>query len=178
MRTWLRREDPLLSRTFPPTGQALSCLRSSSYLLQDVLAETGASMTTGALITATSPSPSLCEPSDQRITMLILFNLTDGPNWSNSSGWPSDITAALKHMPLPDLVTRMASIPLTTGTCMATANASGLARLVLPDHCCWYGISCCGPATCQNDRYCNCTPGLITEIRLRNNQVRAEDGQQ
>ena len=118
-----------------------------------------------------------CTPAGQRIDLLLLYNTTNGPQWSNSSGWPIDWTSQLQSLTPGDLMERMASSPLSTGTCMV-ANASGSSGLMQPDHCCWYGISCCGPATCQNDRYCNCTPGLITEIRLRNNQVRAEDGQQ
>ena len=125
---------------------------------------------------ATSSLSLPCVPSGQRGALLMFFNLTDGPHWSNSSGWPLDITTGLMHTAPLDLVARMESIPISTGTCMAAANASGLGSLVLPDHCCWFGISCCGPTTCQNDQYCNCTPGLITEIRMRNNQVRLFEG--
>ena len=44
--------------------------------------------------------------------------------------------------------------------------------IVLPDHCCWYGVACCGPDTCGNDPFCNCTIGTVTGLQLSNNQVR------
>ena len=115
-----------------------------------------------------------CTPAGQRIDLLLLYNTTNGPQWSNSSGWPNDWTSQLQHLLPGDLMERMASIPLSTGTCTAT-NASGSSGLMQPDHCCWYGVSCCIPGTCNDNPYCNCTTGLVSAIQLQNNGVRTEN---
>jgi hypothetical protein len=57
---------------------------------------------------------------------------------------------------------------ITTGACWnPDANAT------LPDHCCWFGVSCCLPAlTCQYaPPSCSCDEGMITGLNLQGNNV-------
>ena len=121
-----------------------------------------------------------------------LFNATNGGGWTNSSGWPTD--ADVQGMDPVALAQYMAAIPVETRICISNTTAGGPSQsilipaggtaaaallsdvvpavVVLPDHCCWYGISCCSPQTCGNDPFCNCTTGLVTSIQLNGNQVR------
>ena len=96
----------------------------------------------------------------------MLFNFTGGPNWSNNSGWPS--IPGLSSMTASSLAQYMLALPMQSGSCTTPGSN---ATVVLPDHCCWYGIACCGPQTCGNDPFCNCTDGLVTGMLLDDNQV-------
>jgi hypothetical protein len=87
----------------------------------------------------------LCEPSAQEPALLALYKNTDGPNWINNAGWPG--TAA----------------PVPQGGCIGDFFAP------LPDHCCWYGVSCC---TCViANASCACTYGTVIGLRLAANNV-------
>ena len=71
-------------------------------------------------------------------------------------------------MSAASLALYMESIPMQSGSC----TTLGSNATILPDHCCWYGIACCGPQTCvSNDPYCNCTVGLVTALQLNSNKV-------
>ena len=96
----------------------------------------------------------------------MLFNFTGGPSWSNNSGWPT--IPSLASMSASSLAQYMAAIPMQSGSCTTLGSN---ATVVLPDHCCWYGIACCGPQTCGNDPFCNCTVGLVTGMLLDDNRV-------
>lgn len=88
----------------------------------------------------------LCASIAQAPALLALFSNTDGPNWINNTGWPGGTD------------------PLPPETCMGEGNAS------LPDHCCWYGVSCC---TCTGaDSSCTCMNGTVIGLRLSANNVR------
>ena len=71
-------------------------------------------------------------------------------------------------MSAPSLAQYMAAIPMQSGGCTTLGSN---ATVVLPDHCCWYGVACCGPQTCSGDPFCNCTVGLVTALQLNSNQV-------
>ena len=106
-----------------------------------------------------------CDPATQRLGLLMLFNNTNGAAWFNATGWPSPSSSNS-----PFAVSNFsASIPISTGTC----KDSGV---VLPDHCCWFGIQCCTPQTCSQQSTsscsaCSCTQGLITSIEIQTNNV-------
>ena len=98
----------------------------------------------------------------QRLALLLLFNATDGAGWINSTGWPYIL--GLHAMTLSQITQYLSTVPMQSGTCSSNGT-------MLPDHCCWYGISCCDPTTCANDPLCNCTTGTVTGVQLSNNQV-------
>ena len=125
------------------------------------MASTGASFAGAGQLAALG-----CNPISQRLGLIDLYNSTNGPGWSNSSGWPS--ISGLASMSASSLAQYMAAIPMQSGSCTTPGSNT---TVVLPDHCCWYGIACCGPQTCGNDPYCNCTSGLVTELQLYSNQV-------
>lgn len=110
-------------------------------------------------------SPPECNATTQRLGLVLLYNSTDGPSWSNSHAWPS--IPGLSSMDVSSLEQYMTAMPLQSGGCVTSTGA----EVVLPDHCCWNGVSCCSPRECGNDPYCNCTTGLVTSIVLSRNQV-------
>ena len=73
-------------------------------------------------------------------------------------------------MSVLEVFARMESLPLMSGSCTAWDIATA-ADMVLPDHCCWYGVGCCTPQTCGNDPFCNCTMGLVSSLSLSANQA-------
>ena len=112
-----------------------------------------------------SGSTSACDPATQRLALLQLYNNTNGASWTNSTGWPS---ANVSMSPL-SLAQFAASTPVTTSTCIESGA-------VLPDHCCWYGVRCCTPQTCntlssQSCSVCSCTSGLIIGLSMGMNNV-------
>ena len=122
------------------------------------------------LQTFSASSSQECSATSQRLGLVLLYNSTDGPGWSKSSGWPS--IPGLSSMDVSSLEQYMVAIPLQSGSCVTSTGAVDGSMEVLPDHCCWEGVSCCSPLTCGNDPYCNCTVGLVTSIELSRNQVR------
>ena len=104
-----------------------------------------------------------CDASSQRLALLLFLNLTGGPRWTNSSGWPSSLM-------FPSTLEELIAVEAATAgdTCTyPDANTT-----MLPDHCCWYGVSCCTAVTCQYaPPSCNCTNGLVAELNLANNNV-------
>jgi hypothetical protein len=46
---------------------------------------------------------------------------------------------------------------------------------LLPDHCCWYGVTCCMTEACYGDvmdlAACGCALGTVVKITLRSNNV-------
>ena len=111
-----------------------------------------------------------CDPSGQRLALTLVYYLVNGPGWINNSGWPS--------MPMQGtnpfaIALHMAAVPLETGVCTSASQSSAdTPAVILPDHCCWYGVRCCTPQTCGNNPFCNCTIGLITSLQLNGNRVR------
>ena len=70
-----------------------------------------------------------------------------------------------------DLSQYMENMPVLTKSCYLQGRNS---TLTLPDHCCWYGVSCCVPPdTCGNNPYCNCSFGTVTGLSMNYNQVRS-----
>ena len=109
--------------------------------------------------------PFTCDAPGQRLALLFFYNATNGPAWHNNSGWPSIAVSSPEA-----LIMHMASIPVTTNTCIASDGSN----LVLPDHCCWHGVSCCTTQaiTCGINPYCNCsTSGLVTALILNRNNA-------
>ena len=98
----------------------------------------------------------------QRAALLQLYSNTRGYAWLNSSGW-ADASVALDSS-MPELV------PVPGSACLAmTANGMDA---TLPDHCCWFGVSCCTPDICADGRpSCSCTPGLVIGLDLGVNNV-------
>ena len=95
----------------------------------------------------------------QRAALLQLYNNTGGYAWLNSSGW-ADASVAWDSM------------AVESGACMAGIhNGTGAP---LPDHCCWFGVSCCTPDTCAEGwPSCSCIPGLVFGLDLGVNNVSA-----
>ena len=93
-----------------------------------------------------------CAPVNQRTGLLVFYNSTNGPGWTNNTGWPAP------KAPLP---------PLQSGVCMG-GNGD-----VLPDHCCWFGVSCCSCDAAATS--CLCTEGLVTGLSLSANNVRLRE---
>ncbi|GAX79286.1 hypothetical protein CEUSTIGMA_g6727.t1 [Chlamydomonas eustigma] len=56
---------------------------------------------------------------------------------------------------------------------VAAAYGLNMAPSVLPDHCCWFGVSCCTPSTCYGvpPSACNCTYGMVTALYLSHNNL-------
>ena len=110
-----------------------------------------------------------CDPSGQRLALTLVYYLVNGPGWINSSGWP----IAMQGTNPFAMAMHMATVPLETGVCTSASQSSADApAIILPDHCCWYGIRCCTPQTCGNNPFCNCTTGLVTSIQPNGNKVR------
>ena len=110
-----------------------------------------------------------CDPSTQRMALMMLYNNTLGGAWANRSGW-LDLSPAQMATPA-SLTLALAAVPLSSGTC-ASPNGSS----VLPDHCCWYGVGCCSLQTCVNAvpsscTSCFCKPGLVISLVLSANVV-------
>ena len=83
-----------------------------------------------AASTATAQAdPLACDAFGQRNVLLLFYNITNGPNWVNQTGWPS--LPGLSSMSPGALIAHMASVAVTTNACMAS-DGSGIE---LPDHC-------------------------------------------
>ena len=121
-----------------------------------------------------------CTTEEQRLALMLFYNATNGQTWFNSEGWPT--IPGLHNMTQAQAMAQLAIIPMQSNNCNSSVGAWGVMRdtgssssgnvTVLPDHCCWYGVACCGPDTCGNDPYCSCTKGMVTSLQLSNNRVR------
>ena len=116
-----------------------------------------------------APVPPECSIELQRLALVVLYNDTSGPQWANNTGWPS--IPGLQSLSMTEIMQHMATVPLQSDACSATS--SGNITIALPDHCCWYGVSCCRPDTCGNNPSCSCIPGVVTGLHLGNNRVGA-----
>ncbi|GAX79288.1 hypothetical protein CEUSTIGMA_g6729.t1 [Chlamydomonas eustigma] len=125
----------------------------------------------------------ICDSSSQRETLIDLFNDTSGQTWLTSYNWPVSLLSAgvLNQTSRANFLN---STPITSGSCdsnkqqgvaaiMAAAQNLTIAPIVLPDHCCWFGVSCCTPNTCfgVSASACNCSYGLVTDIYLSHNNL-------
>ena len=72
------------------------------------------------------PVASNCSISAQRDALTQFYNLAGGPHWTNSSTWTSNTAPCF----YPNIF------------------SSSPPYLVLPSHCCWYGVACCISTTC------------------------------
>ena len=77
--------------------------------------------------TSTLLAPS-CPPADQRLALMLFFNATGGPSWTNNSGWP--LIPELSILDESAFAQRVGDLSWQTGTCNVDAT-------MLPDHCCW-----------------------------------------
>jgi hypothetical protein len=119
-----------------------------------------------------SPATGNCSPANQRVGLLLIFQNARGQYWTNNSGWPmpSNLTAYLESTPVQSgkCMSNLPQLPL--GVYMDTSSSQ--AATILPDYCCWYGVSCCTPTSCLGDPSCNCTVGLVKGLYLGANNVR------
>ncbi|GAX78739.1 hypothetical protein CEUSTIGMA_g6176.t1 [Chlamydomonas eustigma] len=123
---------------------------------------------------SSSPTVNTCTPANQRVGLLLMFQNTKGQYWANKTGWPmpKNLTAFVESTPVQSgtcLSSNLPSVPL--GMYMDTSTSQS--PTILPDHCCWYGVSCCTPTTCQgnSDPSCNCTVGLVNGFYLGANNL-------
>ena len=77
----------------------------------------------GLLAPSSEPA---CNAFGQRNMLLIFYNIMNGDDWVNRTGWPS-----IPNLSPVELIAHMAAFPVTTETCMAS-DGSGI---MLPDHC-------------------------------------------
>ena len=110
-----------------------------------------------------------CDPSTQRMALMMLYNNTLGGAWANHSGW-LDLSPAQMATPA-SLALALAAVPVSSGACTSSNGSS-----VLPDYCCWHGVECCTPQTCVNAvpsscTSCFCEPGLVISLGLSANKV-------
>ncbi len=92
---------------------------------------------------------STCDPLLQLRALLQLYASTGGSGWTNSGGWPSNVSGYMA-----------ATATAFSGSCMTTSQPV----TATADHCCWYGVMCCLPNQA-------CTPNLVTKLSLGNNKV-------
>ena len=129
----------------------------------------------GRRLTTTLPSSSSCDPLLQRAYLVTFFAACGGPNWTQSTGFPDITSGGSIGIPLATLLLELEAVPVQTGRCSSQQQVPQQQHgdvTVLPDHCCWYGVSCCIPQTCIGDPYCNCTIGLVTRLSWGSNNVR------
>ena len=99
----------------------------------------------------------------QRAALLQLYNNTGGYAWLQSSGWAGAYVALDSIMPA-------VPVPVPGSACLAMTGNGTVAPL--PDHCCWFGVSCCIQDICAEGwLWCSCTPGLVIGIELGANNV-------
>ena len=115
---------------------------------------------------ASAAGPS-CNAATQRLALLTVYNNTYGASWTQVTGWPPASVA----MSPSSLAHFAASTPVISSVCSSLGT-------VLPDHCCWYGVQCCTPATCSQATFqsacsapCSCTVGLVVGLALGLNNV-------
>ena len=105
-----------------------------------------------------------CQPQLQRIALEMFYSETGGMYWHRNDGWSS---------------LNLRTVNITYNCSYAGMDAS---IPPLPDHCCWYGITCCVLQTCPPANYsratrhmdstlCNCKVGTVTQVDLRGNNV-------
>ena len=105
-----------------------------------------------------------CTPASQLLALRVFYSSTGGPTWTINEGWADH--APDSPVNAMQLGTDMAT---QTGNCTVQTLA---ANVTVPDHCCWYGVSCCSPETCVGaGPSCNCTLGLVTTLSLGGNNV-------
>ena len=107
-----------------------------------------------------------CTKEYQLFSLFIFFTLTGGPNWNMP--WP-----------LPANGTDWDPAELMLRNC---TQSSGNFSAVVPEWCCWYGVSCClssdpCPINTLDTTPCgNCTVGQVTALDLGYNNVIYTDG--
>ena len=86
----------------------------------------------------------------QQAALTQLYQDTAGASWANTTNW------------------------LGSGTCVGRSEVNNQ-TVVLPSHCCWYGVQCCTDLACPNllsPFGCGCvTLGAITQLRLPHNNL-------
>jgi hypothetical protein len=125
----------------------------------------------------------VCDSGSQREALIDLFNVTSGRTWLNNFNWPVSLLSD-GVLTQASRANYLSSTQITSGSCdsskqegvaaiMAAAQNLTNPPIVLPDHCCWFGVSCCTPNTCYGvaTSACNCTYGLVTDIYLSHNNV-------
>ena len=122
-----------------------------------------------------SLSHGYCTPEMQRVALLQFFQNTGGATaWTNTTGW-SDLDIDWSSMgSMGGIADAVAGLPVNmTGACMSSDGGNNTeASVQLPDHCCWFGVRCCDPSSCQEGRLsCNCTTGLVDSLDLVYNNV-------
>lgn len=121
----------------------------------------------------------LCVGADlQYVALLVLYVFTGGLEWFNNTGWPQNFTEIQEALGNTSNT--------TTGSCVRNRTVANMYYddILLPDHCCWFGVDCCLIETCPPDIYvsdvsvtqCNCTIGLVTGLNLMNNNVSQRQG--
>lgn len=90
-------------------------------------------------------SMQVCSPKAQRDNLLSFYARTAGWGWKRNDGWT-------------DAVVRGTAAPVFSA---AVNCVSPVAGVVLPDHCCFYGVECCDREQCPPmasflDTSCDC----------------------
>eukprot|EP00798_Chlamydomonas_sp_ICE-L_P030901 gene30901-35954_t len=126
----------------------------------------------------------------QIISLLQFYYTTQGDTWLDSTGWPSlnasDIEVLLEtyDIPTPDiedpdwLPAPMQKFQRWSNVSWNCSDLSdGQADSMLPEYCCWFGVTCCQrnfcllPEILDSGLTCSCVPGTVTLINLRYNNL-------
>ncbi|GAX78738.1 hypothetical protein CEUSTIGMA_g6175.t1 [Chlamydomonas eustigma] len=109
-----------------------------------------------------------CSTAAQHSNLLLLYNYTRGSNWYNNTGWAS--------IPYQNI----SSASAQSGSCFwyqfvaSSTSTMSSPPVLLPDYCCWFGVTCCNPSSCLNvnsNSTCTCPTGFVSSLSLRRNNL-------